>query len=128
VNVVTTSDSAAGGQQRRAHPLKRSERDQLARGGRDPVQQRGHGEQDHPGHEHPTPAEPIGQSPAEQQQTAKRDRVGGDHVLQVRCREVQVGLDRRQRHVHDRPVEDYDELRHHQQRQRVPATPTAGLV
>ena len=56
--------------------------------------------------EHATAAEEVGGAPAEQQEAAEGDGVGRQHPLQVLRREVEVGLDRRQRDVDDRDVED----------------------
>src|SRR5438552_894654 len=58
-----------------------------------------------------TAAEQVGQPAAEQEHATEQDRVGGDHPLQALLREVKIGLDRRQRYVHDRDVEDDHELR-----------------
>ena len=69
-----------------------------------------------PDHEQAPAAEQVGEPPAEHQHAAEEDRVGGDHPLQADLREVQVGLDRRQRDVDDRDVEDDHELRHDDQR------------
>ncbi|MFI5866268.1 hypothetical protein [Streptomyces sp. NPDC051546] len=46
----------------------------------------------------------------EQQQTAEGERVGADHPGQVGGGDGQVGLDVRERDVHDRRVEDDHEL------------------
>jgi hypothetical protein len=60
------------------------------------------------------PAEQVGHAAAEQQEAAEHDRVGGDHPLQALLAEVEVGLDRRQRDIHDRDVEHHHELGRHQ--------------
>ena len=48
---------------------------------------------------------------AEEEEAAEDQRVGVDDPLQVRVRHVEVLLDRRQRDVDDRRVEDDHELR-----------------
>src|SRR2546422_654094 len=75
-----------------------------------------------------TPAAPPlpekgGQPAAEQEHPAEEDRVGGDHPLEALLAEVEVGLDRRQRDVHDRHVEDDHELGGNDHRQGEPAFP-----
>src|SRR4029079_15868094 len=47
--------------------------------------------------------------------------VGGDHPLEALLREIQVGPDRGQRHVHDRHVEHDHELSAHDQPKPPPA-------
>ena len=73
-----------------------------------------------PPHEHPPAAEQVGEPPAEQQEAAEGEHVGVDDPGEVVLGEVEGGADRRQRDVDDRGVEDDDELRHAQQRQRDP--------
>ena len=63
-----------------------------------------------PGDEEPAASEQVGEPAAEQEHAAEEDRVGGDHPLQVLLAEVEVGLDRRKRDVHDRHVQDDHEL------------------
>jgi hypothetical protein len=65
--------------------------------------------------------EQIREPSAEQQCSAEGDRVRGDHPLQALLREVEVGLDRRQRNVHDCHVEDDHELCDDDQTERPPA-------
>ena len=62
------------------------------------------------GDEHAAAPEQVGRAAAEQQEAAEDERVGADHPLQVLLREPEVGLDRGQRDVHDRDVEDDHEL------------------
>ena len=71
-------------------------------------------------HEEATAPEQVRETAAEQQHAAEEDRVGGDHPLQALLREVQIGLDRRQRDVHDRDVEHDHELRGDDHRQCPP--------
>ena len=78
---------------------------------------------DEPGDEEPPPPEQVGQPAAEQEHAAEHDRVGGHHPLQALLAEVQVGLDRGQRDVHDRDVEDDHELGGDDHRQHEPAFP-----
>ena len=64
------------------------------------------------------PAEAIVEHKAEE--AAEDERVGAEHPLQVVLREPEILLDRRERDVHDRDVEDHHELDDAQQRQRKP--------
>ena len=56
-------------------------------------------------------AEQVGGTPAEHQKSGERDRVGVDDPLQVRVGEAEARVDRRQRDVDDRDIEDDHELR-----------------
>ena len=53
-----------------------------------------------------SPADQVAEAAGQQQQAAERDQVGVHDPGQARLGEAEVVLDRRQRHVHDRPVED----------------------
>ena len=64
----------------------------------------------HAGDEHRPATEEVGEAPAEQQEAAEREAVADDHPLQIGLAGAEVGLDRRQRDVHDRQVEDDHEL------------------
>ena len=66
-------------------------------------------------------AEDVRRAAAEQQEAAEQQRVGVDDPLQVGLAEVQILLDRRQRDVHDRRVEDHHELGEADEDQRHPA-------
>ena len=98
-------------EQRPAQALQRPGDDQRARRPGEPREQRAEREHGHTGHEQPPASEHIGKPAAQKQCPAEQDRVGGDHPLQALRGEMQVVLDRRQRDVHDRNVEDDDELR-----------------
>src|SRR4029079_8727118 len=54
---------------------------------------------------------------AQQQESAVGEDVAVDHPLEALLREAQVGLDRRQRDVEDRRVEDVHELDEPEQEQ-----------
>ena len=84
------------------------------------AEERGDAEQDQAGHEHAPPAEQVGEAAAEQQEAAEGQRVGVDDPGQVVLGEVEGAADRRQRDVHDRGVEDDDELGRGQQGEREP--------
>jgi hypothetical protein len=64
----------------------------------------------------------IADAPGQQQQAAEGDEVGVDHPRQLALREAQVVLDRRQRDVHDRGVEDDHEHAHAEHVERQPAS------
>ena len=84
------------------------------------AEQRADGEDDEAAHEDASPPEDVGEPAAEQEEAAEDERVGAEHPLQVLLREAEIGLDRRQRDVHDRDVEDDHELHGAEQRQREP--------
>ena len=76
-----------------------------------PQSERGRREEDEAGEEHALAPDQVAGAPAEQEEAAEEQRVGVDDPLQARLGEAEVGLDRRQRDVHDRRVEDHHELR-----------------
>jgi hypothetical protein len=94
--------------------------DQLGVVRRQAAEQRGQREQAQAEDEDPAAAEQVGGAPAQQQEAAEHQRVRVHHPLEVLLREVQLGLNRRQRDVHDRRVEHDHELRGAQQDQRDP--------
>ena len=110
-----------GSEQCPAEPLQPAECDQRPLGPGEAAQQRARGEQRQAGDEEPSAPEQIGDPAAEQQRPAEENRVGGDHPLQVRLREAEIRLDRRQRDVHDRDVENDHELGGDDERQCTPA-------
>ena len=65
-------------------------------------------------------SEQVGRAPAEQQEAAEDERVGADDPLEVLLREPEVELDRRQRDVDDRDVEDGHELHREDERECKP--------
>jgi len=67
------------------------------------------------------PTEQVCDPSTQEEHAAEEDRVGGHDPLQALLAEVQVGLDRRQRDVHDRDIEDDHELRGDDHRQADPA-------
>jgi hypothetical protein len=79
-----------------------------------PAGQRRQREQHQSGGQHAAPPEQVGQPPAGEQQRPERQRVAGDHPLQLRRRHVQVQLYPGQRHVDDAEVE----LQHETARRR----------
>ena len=66
------------------------------------------------------PTNPRGGAPTQEEEPAEHEGVRADHPLQVLLGEPQVHLDRGQRHVHDRDVEDHHELDHAQKCQGQP--------
>ncbi len=66
-------------------------------------------------------AEQVGEPPSQQEHAAEEDCVGGDHPLQVRLGKVKIGLDRGERDVHDRHIEDDHELGRDDQGEGAPA-------
>ena len=80
-----------------------------------------------PMQEHPAAPGQVAQPAGEQQQAAERDQVGVHDPGQPGRREAQLGLDGRQRDVHDRHVEDDHQHAGAQHIQRQPARPIGGL-
>ena len=107
--------------QRTGEPLQSAEADQRRLRPGDPAEQRAGREEQQPRDEEAAPTEQVGKPASEQQCAAEEDRVGGHHPLQALVRKIEIGLDRRQRDVHDRHVEDHHELRRHDHGQRSPA-------
>ena len=68
------------------------------------------------------PAEQVTRAPAQQQKAAERERVCADYPLEARRREVEAPLDRRQRNVDDRHVEDNHQVRDAEYCERLPAS------
>jgi hypothetical protein len=111
--------------QRRAEPLQEAEADQGALGPGEAVEQGAGGEERQPGHEQAPSSEQVGHAAAQEQDAAEHDRVGGHDPLQVLLAEAEVRLDRGERHVDDRDVEDHHELGGDDHRQSEPA-PSIG--
>ena len=86
----------------------------------EPAQHGGDGEDDEPDQEHAPAADAVGHRAAGQQQRGERERVGVDDPLQVGEVGAEVALDRRQRDVHDRDVEQQHERRQTHGEQRPP--------
>ena len=85
--------------------------------------QRGAGEDDEAGDEHEATSEEIGHAGAEQEKAAVGEDVAVDHPLQALLAEAEVVLDRRQRDVEDRRIQDVHELNEAQQEQDRDAAP-----
>ena len=66
-------------------------------------------------------SEEIAEPPAEQQKAAEGEQIGIDDPGEGRLGEVQVLPDRRQRHVHDRRVEDDHQVAEAEDIEREPA-------
>ena len=109
--VVVTIESAAGAIERGAEALQAAREDQERRRGASPFSSDATVKMTTPARK--TRLRPI-RSPARPPRSRKPpkiERVRVDHPLQVRLRHVQVRLDRRQRDVHHRRVENDHELR-----------------
>ena len=109
-----------GGDQRAAEALEGPCADQHRVRGRQAVEQRCEREDRRSRHEQPPPADQVGHAPAQQQEAAEHQRVAVDDPLQRGVGEAEVGLDRRQRDVHDGGVEDDHELREADDDERQP--------
>jgi hypothetical protein len=88
---------------------------------REPREQRGHQEKAEAHHEEVASAEQVAHAPSEQEEPAEGERIARDDPLEVLGRKAEIGLDRRERHVHDRDVEHDHEVRDAQDRERLPA-------
>ena len=107
--------------ERGAETLGGAGSDQLALVGGETGHQRSSGDHQQSGDEHAPAPEQVGQAAAEQQEATERQHVGVDDPWEVGLGEVQRLTDRWQRDVHDRGVENDDELRKAEQDQGNPA-------
>ena len=104
-------DRQGGGREQRAErALGGACRHQHAEAGGRPADGRRGGEAERAGQERDLAPDQVAQPPAEQQQAAERQRVGGHHPLPVHGGEAQGPLRGRQRDVHDRGVQHDHEL------------------
>jgi hypothetical protein len=87
---------------RRAHPLKRTGRDQRSRRRRERAQRRRGGEAGDPAEQHPPAPEDVAEAAPEQQRDRHRQRVGGRDPLQRGERSAEIALDRGRRGLRDR--------------------------
>ena len=110
-------------EQRASQSLQRAEADERARRPGEAAEQRARGKKSEARNEHPAPAEQVGQAAAEQQRPTEEDGVRGDHPLQPRVREAEIGLDRGERDIHNRDVENDHELSGDDESECAPAPP-----
>ena len=110
-----------GRDDRTAEACDGAEGDQPRAAIREAAHERCEREQRHSEHEHAAAAEHVGRPPAEQQEPAEREGVRRDDPLERALRELEVGRDGGQGHVHDRDVEDDHEERDADEGERVPA-------
>ena len=111
-NVVVMIDSAAGAISAAPSPWTPRKTISASEVGASPFSERGDREDDDADEEDPLAPHQVAGAPAEKQEAAEGERVRVDDPLQVGVRHLQVFLDRGQRDVHDRRVEDDHELRH----------------
>ena len=97
---------AAGDQQRAAYSLEAPGNNQLPDVGRQSAPGRGCGEEHDAGGEDLAAAVQVSQRPADEEQRRQEERVRFHHPLNVRQGRMQGRLQRRQRHVHDRAVDE----------------------
>ncbi len=79
-----------------------------------------------PDDEDPAASQLVRHPPAQHQESPEEQRIGIQDPEQVHLREMQAPLDRGQRDVHDRDIQDDHELRHADDRQCEPL-PRVGL-
>ena len=110
----------------RADALEEARCDQrpLRRG--DAAQERRDRERDHAAEEHALSPGQVAEPAGQEQQAAERHEERVDDPGQVRLAEAEVLLDRRERDVHDRDVEDDHQLREADDEQRCPAAAIGG--
>ena len=94
-----------------AEALDRTRQDQHPTRGRESAAQGRQPEQQQRGDECPTLPQDVRGTSGEHQEAREHDRVSVDDPLQVRRGEAQALLNRRQRDVDDREIEDHHELR-----------------
>ena len=107
-------------EQRGAEALDRPGGDQRALGLGEAAGQGGGGENEEANDEDLPAAKKVGEAAAKQQEAAECEDVCVDDPGEAVLVELKVSADRRERHVHDRGVEDDDELSHAEERQRSP--------
>jgi hypothetical protein len=114
-----------GGGKRPADPLDEACADEQPLALRERAGERRGGEHGQASEENSSPADQVAEAAREQQQPTERDQVGVHHPRQVALREAEVVLDRGQRDVHDRRVEDDHE---HPQAKHVQGHPALAVV
>jgi hypothetical protein len=87
---------------------------------REPASQRGSREQGQPCHEHPPPAEEVGEPARQEQEATEEEHVGRNHPLKIARSKPEVPPYRGQGYDHRVDVEHINELRNAQQDQRPP--------
>ena len=109
------------GEQRATEALQGAEGDERGLRPGESAEERARREHGEARDEEAAPAEQVAEPAAEEQRATEEDRIRGDDPLQARLRKAEVGLDRRQRDVHDGDVEDDHELCGHDEGQGAPA-------
>ena len=104
--ISADQSQAAGDQQRPADSLEASGHNQLPDVGRESAPGRGCREEHDAGGEDLAAAVQVSQRAADEEQRRQEKRVRFHHPLNVRQRRMQGRLQRRQRHVHDRAVNE----------------------
>ena len=109
------------GQERARDPLQRAGEQQHLLVRRCPGEERREREGPGTGDERPPPAVLVADRPAREVERGERERVGEEHPLLPGEAEAEVLLDRRQRHDHDRRVDERQRGADDRRRQRQPA-------
>ena len=129
MNVVVSSDSAAGASSAPNTPCSARAATSTPKLSAAPPSAEAHGEAGEADDEGALAAEEVAEAAAEQQQAAEGERVGGDDPLAVVVGEAEVLLRGGQRDVHDRRVEHDHQLRDADEREDQPAALVmSGLV
>ena len=114
------------GDDRAADALYRACRDEEALRGRETARERGDREERDPGEEHPARPVQVAEPAAEEQEAAEGEEIGVDDPRQGGLREPEVVADRRQRDIHDRPVEHDHQVAQAEDDQGKPACARIG--
>jgi hypothetical protein len=109
-----------------ANALDEARADQQALALGERAEQRGADEHGEPDQEDAPLPDQVAEAAGEQEEAAERDQVGVDHPGEVALREAEIVLDRRQRDVHDRRVEDDHQHPEAEHVQRQPASAVFG--
>jgi hypothetical protein len=114
--LLAGEDGAEGGQdlgdhRRRGGSLDDPGRDKLAGALGDPDGEARGAEGGDPEEEDALAYEDVPEASRDDQRRREGEHVGGHHPLQLRAARLEIALDRRQRHVHDRDVDQIHECR-----------------
>ena len=108
LKVVAITARPAGVRIAPVAPCRPAREDQGRAVGRRGAEDRGEPERRDSDQEEPPGAEEVAERAADEQQRAEGEEVGVDHPLLERETAAEVVLDGRQRHVHDRGVDEHD--------------------
>ena len=117
-----------GRQHGRAHALDQAPGDHDAQARRKADDERAGDERDQAGDEHAAPSILVAQLAPGDDKGCKDQRIPGDDPFDLVELHVEVGANRRDRHIHHRDVDDGNQHRQTQHEQRQPLLATDGLA